>query len=353
MSTILLHDQQYSIGGPAAVLKGIEESQIGKHHKLIRLAQTEGCGFNPFKALRFIWHYRKEINKYHADSIYICGLQYVGLLMTITAKLSNVKKVVLSVHGSDWDDPDGTLRKWLLKYIVEPLEVCLADSVFTVCQNAQKTIGALKCARKGHNEGVVYNTMPDANYNLVEGGLFRKEFGISSDKIIVSVVGRVVEAKGHRYIIDCLRQFKDNDYIFVIVGDGPYLHHYHEECAELIANKKLILTGRRTDVNNILKDSDIFLFATLNENHSIALLEAVNMRCAALCTEVGGNPEIIENGVSGILIKPCSSDDILKGLLSLKDRNVREKFINNAYESAVVKFSKDVTYGKLEKILMC
>lgn len=351
MSKILIHDQQYAIGGPAAVLKGIEDSCIGQHHKIVRLVQTDTCGFNPIKAVKLVIHYRKEISKYHADSIYICGLQYIGLLMTIAAKLSNVKKVVLSVHGSEWDDKDASLRKFLLKYMVEPLEVRLADSVFTVCQNAQNTIRALKFVKEGHNDGVVYNTMPDIDYYKVEGGLFRKEFGISEAKIVVVVVGRVVEAKGHQYIIDAIKRMTNDNYVYVIVGEGPYLYHYEDECQEFIKSGHLILTGRRTDINNILKDADIFLFATLHENHSIALLEAVNMHCAALCTNVGGNPEIIENGVSGLLIPSRDADAIVAGLIRLEDKEIREIFTKKAYKIATVKFSKEATYGKLEKIL--
>lgn len=77
---------------------------------------------------------------------------------------------------------------------------------------------------------------------------------------------------------------------------GPYLGVYEQQCDKEILEGRVRLLGVRNDVYNILRDSDIFLFATLNENHSLALLEAVNMECAVLSTNVGGNPEIIEDG---------------------------------------------------------
>ena len=350
MARIILHDQQYKIGGPAAVLKGIESSLIGQNHQLIRLVQPDSCGFNPIKAFRFIWHYSKEISRHNADAIYICGLQYIGLLMVMAAKLSNVKKVVLSVHGSEWDNPDGTFRKWLLMHIVEPLEVFLCDSVFTVCEAAQRSIGALKFARKGHNAGVVYNTMP-ASY-IVKEKHIRQEFKIPCNKTVITIVGRVVKAKGHDYVIEAIKGLDDKDCVFMIVGDGDYVDVYKSVCAEEIQSGRLILAGIRHDVNDILAESDIFLFATLNENHSIALLEAVNMRCAVLCTSVGGNPEIIEDGRSGLLMPPRKSAAIIEGVKRLKDRDLRIQFAENAYSSAVSKFSISNTYGKLEKILI-
>ena len=108
--------------------------------------------------------------------------------------------------------------------------------------------------------------------------------------------------------------------------------------------------GVRYDVKEILKDADIFLFATYNENHSIALLEAVNMKCAALVTNIGGNPEIIEQELSGLLIPSNNSQAIVDGLLKLSDKNVRNQYAESAYLLAKDKFSIENTYGKLDCI---
>jgi glycosyltransferase involved in cell wall biosynthesis len=347
---VILHDIEYTVGGPKTVLNGIVQSPLRNDFEFVRLKQTESCGFSPVKAIKFVNHYRKAINAEKADSIYICGLQYTGLLMTIAAKLSNVKKVVVSVHGSDWDNPDGSLRKWILMHIVEPLTVMLADAVFTVCEAAQKTIGALKAAPT-HNAGVVYNTFPSVDITTIAKGKFRSSENIGGDKILVSIVGRVVQAKGHQYIIEAIKKLNDSQYIFAVVGDGPYLEKYKELCDDEIKSGRVKLLGARSDVYEILRDSDIFLFATLNENHSIALLETVNMKCAALVTNVGGNPEIIENGKSGLLIPPKNSDAIVKGLKILSDSKLRQCYAENAFNVASNKFSIENTYGNLKKIL--
>lgn len=346
---ILLHDQRYSIGGPKVVLDGIRNSYLKEQFDFVTLEQTEACGFNPIKAIRFVNKYRKLINQEKADAIYICGLQYTGLLMTIASKISNVKKVVLSVHGSDWDNPDGSLRKWILMHLVEPLEIKLADSVFTVCEAAQKTIEPLRYCR--HNDGVVYNTFPQTDYNSISTGTLRKELNIPNDKIIVVSVGRVVEAKGHAEIIETVNKIKDDSFVFVIVGDGSYLKNYQQHCSSALAEGRLHLLGQRSDVNQILKDSDIFLFATHNENHSIALLEAVNMHCAVLCSDVGGNPEIIKNEYSGLLFEKFDIEQICHSLMRLKDCTFRENLAEKAFTECRVKFSVENTYGKLGNIL--
>ena len=352
MKKIILHDQQYTIGGPKGVLDGIVNSYLGDKYEFVRLAQPEGCGFNPFKAISFILKYRKKINQEHADAIYICGLQYIGLLMVIAARLSNVKKVCLSVHGSEWDLPNRTLRKWILMHIVEPLEVRLAHSVFTVCEAAQRTIGALKYAKEGRNDGVVYNVFPNFDYDSIEQGKLRRELGLPKEKIIVTTVGRVVKDKGHQHIIEAIKKNTDNRFVYVIVGEGHYVDEYKRQCGIEIAEKKLFLLGLRTDVKEILKDTDIFLFTTYHENHSLALLEAVNMKCAALVTNIGGNPEIIQHEVSGLVVPVRNTNAIVDGLFKLSDHSLRKKYTEKAYSIAKKKFSVENIYGKLEQIFV-
>ncbi len=350
MRKILLHDIQFDIGGPNTVLNAIEHSRLSRKYTFERICQKGGCGLNPLKALRFVLHYRKAINRAHGDAIYICGLQYVGFLMTLAAKLSNVGEVIVSVHGSDWDVEDKTLRRKVLKYIIEPLEVRMADKIFTVCRAEQEKVKALKFARRGCNCGTIYNTFPSIDYTKVAPGALESVIGSTEGKTVVAVVGRVTERKGHAYIIEALKKCKDSRYVFVIIGDGDYLQHYRERCAEEIAQRRLFLLGNRNDVVALLRDVDIFLFATLNENHSMALLEAVAMHCAALVTAVGGNTETIEDGVSGVVIPPADSDAIVEGLHRLADSQVRERYARSAFQYCRSAFSEENTLGKLDRL---
>jgi len=350
MKKILLHNIQYNIGGPNTVLNNITNSYLNEKFDFVYISQRGGCGYNPLKALRFVWKYSKMISREHADCIYICGLQYVGFLMTLAAKLSNVKKIVLSVHGSDWDVPENTLRKKVLKYIIEPWEIRMADKVFTVCGAEQKTVKALRFAKKGANCGVIYNTMPAIDTSKFTPNKLHSLLDIPQDKTIVASVGRVVDRKGHQYIIEAIKKLKDRDFVFVIIGDGDYLSHYYQECSEEIKNKQLYLLGAQNNVAELLADADIFLLATLNENHSMALLEAVSMRCAALVTEVGGNTETIINNQSGIVIPTANSDKIVEGLQKLKDKKLREKYAEAAYAYCNECFSIKNTLGKLEHL---
>lgn len=350
MKKILLHDQEYTIGGPKAVLDGIVNSCLKDRFEFVRISQTTACGFNPIKAWKEIMHCKKQIDEQHADCIYICGLEYPGLLMTIASRLSNVKRIVLSVHGSAWDTADKSIRSRLLRYVIEPTQVRLADSVITVCEAAQHSVKAIRLGGHGNNGGVVYNTFPNVDFSQIDAHSLRTEMGVGDDKIVVTSVGRVVEPKGHAYTIQAIKELNDDRFVFWVVGDGPYLDEYRRQCSKEIEEGRVVLFGQRNDVNRILRNSDIFLFATLNENHSIALLEAVNMRCCALVTNVGGNPEIIQDGVSGIVFPRKDPSAIVNGLKQLTSKEKRMEYAQKAYDECSEKFSVQNTYGKLQMI---
>ena len=82
----------------------------------------------------------------------------------------------------------------------------------------------------------------------------------------------------------------------------------------------------------------------------MALLEAINMHCAVVATNVGGNPETIEDGKTGLLIEPKSSEQIIEALLKLKDVNLRKKYSDAAFEYASSHFSMHNTLGKLDEL---
>ena len=79
-------------------------------------------------------------------------------------------------------------------------------------------------------------------------------------------------------------------------------------------------------------------------------MEAVNMRCAAIATNVGGNPEIIQDNKTGILIPPRDNDAIVKALYKLQNPEMRMKYAQAAFDYCSSAFSIENTYGKLEKI---
>lgn len=351
---ILLHViSPDKIGGTRTVWRDIKDSYLNQKYELIDFVQDELCGMNPIKSIRFINKYRKLINEQHADLIHITGLGYSAFLMTIAAKLSNVRNILMSIHAYTTESTSlSSMKRFLFGHIIEPLCLNLSSGYFTVCKSALSN-DTIKRSKREKMLGVVYNKYPDVDCSKLTKGSFRNELGITDNNtLIVSIVGRVVKDKGHRYIIDAIKKYNSSNtnMVFVVVGSGNYLDVYKEELNREISKKEVILLGNRSDIPQILYDTDIFLFASLHENHSKVLLEAANMECAIVATSVGGNVEIIDDGRNGILIPPRDSDAIVSALDQLQSEGLRETLKMNAVEDLSSKFSEENTIGELDKI---
>ena len=101
----------------------------------------------------------------------------------------------------------------------------------------------------------------------------------------------------------------------------------------------------------ILEKSDIFLFPTYHENLSIALLEAASQKCCCVVSDVGGNPEVVQNGVSGVTFPSSNPEATLKTLNNvIEDSVLRKKYAENIYERVCSDFSEKTFADKLLQI---
>ena len=136
MKRVLLHTiKPEGVGGTRTVVNDIKNSYLKEKYEFIDLVQEEVCGGSIIKAISFVRKYKRIIDASKADAIYVCGLLYSGFLITLSAKLSSVKRIVVSVHGSELDKTNqNRIKQWIFGHFIEPLTVYMADDVFTVCE---------------------------------------------------------------------------------------------------------------------------------------------------------------------------------------------------------------------------
>ena len=140
------------------------------------------------------------------------------------------------------------------------------------------------------------------------GENLRKEFGIDMTHKIIGSVGRLTEEKGHTYFLKAAKKILDlnNNCFFMIIGDGELRKKLEDEAKDLGINKRIIFTGKRTDIPELLSVMDIFVLPSLTEGQPMALLEAMAAKKPVIATTVGDIPKILKNGELGILAPPCN-----------------------------------------------
>lgn len=163
-------------------------------------------------------------------------------------------------------------------------------------------------------------------------------------KTIVGVIGRLDPIKGHENLLKafCICLNHNRNIRLIIVGDGPLRCQLKKIADSLCINDEVVFMGNRVDMPQILSVMDIFVLPSLYEGLSITLLEAMAAGKAIIATSVGGNPEVIEDGVTGILTPPNSPPLLARRILELiNDPDKREQLGRSARSKADKCFSKD------------
>ncbi len=155
-------------------------------------------------------------------------------------------------------------------------------------------------------------------------------------------------------IIDILKIFKiikdGLNVKLLMVGDGPEKERAIHYCKVNQLEKDVLFVGKSNEIDNILCFSDLFLLPSEKESFGLAALEAMAHGVPVVCSDIGGLPEVIENGISGFL---CPVGDInvmaekVNYLLSDKER--LKLFKSQAYQSSK-KFDIKKIISKYESV---
>jgi glycosyltransferase involved in cell wall biosynthesis len=141
------------------------------------------------------------------------------------------------------------------------------------------------------------------------GAVIREELGFPASARLVGVFSRLNRMKGIEYFLDAARVVAERfpDVCFLVVGDGAIKGELEEQARRLGLAQRIVFTGFRSDVPDLLMEAAISVLPSLSEGTSNTLLESMAAGIPVVATRVGGNPEVIEDGVSGLLVPPRDS----------------------------------------------
>ena len=136
-----------------------------------------------------------------------------------------------------------------------------------------------------------------------------------------------------------------------IIGDS----HYGQELTDLVnklgLNRHIIFTGFRTDMSNIMAALDILVSASWEEPFGRTIIESMAAGKPVIATNAGGVPDIIENGVNGILVPPRNPQRLADGVLKvLNDLELGKKLGDAGRKAVKQRFSLEKQMRKIEKL---
>jgi L-malate glycosyltransferase len=164
---------------------------------------------------------------------------------------------------------------------------------------------------------------------------------VGDAKLVVLVGNMHSDVKGHPWLIECAprvtREFRDVR--FVLVGDGAQRAQFEQQVARLDLTSNFLFLGSRADIPDILAACDIAVLPSRAEGLSNALLEYLAAGLPTIVSRVGGNPELVEDGVSGFVVPPESEALGIALLKMLRDPELMRSFGERGREFVVQNFS--------------
>ncbi len=247
-----------------------------------------------------LWKFIRYLKLNRIQIVHSYGF-YSNVFAVPAAFLGGVPVIIASIR--DIGDPLTPWQRRVQKFICGFADHILANS------NAVRD-WLLSAGYRKDKIGVIRNgIIIPARTPAVPRGHFRQEFGLPENARLVVVVSRLNPLKGIEYFLDAaaLLPAGFEDVYFAIVGgsiDATYTAALEVQAARLGLGHRVLFTGFRLDIASILADSAISVLPSLSEGLSNVLLESMAAGIPVVATNVGGNPEVVEHGVGGLLVPP-------------------------------------------------
>jgi glycosyltransferase involved in cell wall biosynthesis len=150
----------------------------------------------------------------------------------------------------------------------------------------------------------IHNGVDPSRFAQIDRVAMRTSLGLDVNRPVIGTVGRLDPVKDQAGLIRAFAQVRSQfpEAVLVIAGDGPCREELRGLVASLQLGENVRLLGERKDIPNVLGAMDVFVLPSIAEGISNTILEAMATGLPVVATRTGGNPELVEDGVTGSLV---------------------------------------------------
>lgn len=168
------------------------------------------------------------------------------------------------------------------------------------------------------------------------------EITVPSQLNFIVCPARLDKVKGHSCLLDALYKLKQvrSDWVCLFIGDGELRNELEQKSNRLGLTSHVIFMGSRRDVPALLKQADIVVLPSLNDNQPYAVMEAQIACKPIVVSDAGGIPEMVQHEYTGLMSKAGNSDELSHCLnVLLHDRVLREQLATNGHAWGITQWS--------------
>lgn len=150
------------------------------------------------------------------------------------------------------------------------------------------------------------------------------------------IVASFTEVKNHKLLFDAFEQYLVNkpNAKLLCIGDGVLLKRYMDLVKEKKMENNIIFAGNQNDVYSFLMISKTFVLSSLREGNPISILEALSVGLPVIAPRIGGIPDIIEEGINGLLYNCNNEAELLDNMVKINESNLFNKISFNNLEKS-------------------
>jgi glycosyltransferase involved in cell wall biosynthesis len=205
---------------------------------------------------------------------------------------------------------------------------------------------------------LVYNGVDTSYFKPEKSELLIKTFKIEPENKLIGYIGLITERKGIEYLIKAFEKVKQEYKRCKLIIIGSYKKEdefYYKKLLELIKTlnlkNEIYFTGNIWDIKDAINNLDIVVLPSLEERCSRVLLESISCAKPVVASNVGGNPEIIQNGLNGLIVPPEDNDELAKAILKfLTNEKLAEEMGKNGRLIAEKYFDININIQKIKRI---
>lgn len=306
---------------------------------------------NPLKDLRALVRLTRHIRRGRYTIVHTHSSK-AGVLGRWAARLAGTPIVVHTIHGWGQNEQQHRLVYWLYTTL-EKLALRVTDQLIVVTP---------RDIEKGLRDGI---GRPE-DYTVIRSGIeldrfghpkappheTRSALGIPADAPVVGSVTRFSPQKAPLDFVRAAGLVAERlpETWFIMVGDGPLRSKVEAAAAELGLTDRLILTGLRRDVPELMAAFDIFVLSSLWEGLPRVLPQAMAAGLPIVATDIDGNAEAVTDGVNGRLAPPGDPAALAEAIVALLHNQHLAREMGRAGQARVAEFSAEKMVGKIAQL---
>ncbi|SFR58746.1 Glycosyltransferase involved in cell wall bisynthesis [Marinobacter daqiaonensis] len=274
------------------------DGEVGDIGEQVRREGVEVFAFqrNPGFDRQLIHRIRSMIREFDVRIVH-CH-QYTPWVYGWMASWGTAAKVIFTEHGRFHPD-----RYRYKAALINPLMALMTRNVVAISEATRKALARYEFVPAGKIQ-VVYNGIKGLVRDPEAVSAVRQQEGIPDGHRVLGTVARLDPVKNQAMMLEAFARVLPRwpDTWLLMVGDGPARTSLEQQARTLGIADRVIFTGFRPEPADYLAAMDLFLLTSHTEGTSMTLLEAMSLGIPVIATAVGGNPEIVGDGETGLLV---------------------------------------------------